>query len=109
MKDSIQIIITRNCNDDGSSGVVADSATALLPTGQLDTLLDSFESAYGLHKADDGNGNLVEVSKERNYAVRVRKFSEEVLSAYVIDQQKKLASDQAKLAVEQQLGQISII
>lgn len=108
-KDSIQIIISRDCNDDGSGGSIAENVKAVLPNGQLDTLLDAFQSAYGLYKVDDGNGGMVDVSKERNYTVRLKKFSEEVLSSYVIEHQKKSAIDYAKESVDQEISEIVIV
>lgn len=95
--DSIKITITRNCNPDGSGGTVADSVAAVMQDGVLDSILDAFVDKYG----EPPQG----VSRERWYAVCVRKMvrtrREEYLSQQKIDSAKTEAADEVRTEDEQ--------
>ena len=102
--DSIRIIVTRNCDENGHGGTVVDSAAAVLgsigETPVLDALVAAFADAYGIHQIDDGEGNLTPVSGFRNVTYRMRLFATEIVTAHM----KKVAAEQARTQAGQQAG-----
>jgi ribonuclease I len=95
--DSVRIIITKDCNQDGTGGTVVDDATSVLAplpngTSLLDTITAAFQDAYGIHTVED-----VPVSLYRNFAYRVRMFVTEIVTGYV----SKLAAQQAAATAQQ--------
>lgn len=100
--DSIRIIVTRDCDENGNGGEVVDNAIAVLGTvGQttvLDALTAAFVDAYGIHQIDDGEGNLTPVSGFRNVTYRMRLFATEIVTAYM----QKVAGEQARQQAAQQ-------
>lgn len=95
--DSVQIVIRRGVNADGSGGTIVDDASAVLgsigDTPILDALVAAFEDAYGLHEVDGQP-----VSGFRNVSYRMRQFSTEIAVAYL----QKVAAEQARTAAGQQ-------
>jgi ribonuclease I len=106
--DSIRIVITRNCDEQGSGGTVVDNAAAVLgsigQTKVLDALVAAFADAYGLHEVDG-----VAVTPERNMTYRMRMFATEIVTAYM----QKMAAEQARQQAGQQtqaaLGATTIV
>lgn len=101
--DSIRILITRDCDENGQGGTVVDDAAAVLgsigDTPVLDALVAAFADAYGLHEVANEAGELVPVSVYRNVTYRMRLYATEIVTAYM----QKMAAEQAR----QQAGQQS--
>lgn len=102
MADSIRIIITRGCDENGQGGEVVDNAAAVLgsigDTPILDALVAAFADAYGVYEIPDENGNPQPVSGYRNVTYRIRMFSTEIVTAYM----QKVAAQQAREQAGQQ-------
>jgi hypothetical protein len=113
MTDSIRIIITRDCDENGNGGTVIDDAAAILgsigETKVLDALVAAFADAYGIYEVDDGEGNLSPVTPERNMSYRMRMFATEIVTAYMqkmaAEQARQQAGEQAQIA----LGTVTIV
>lgn len=103
--DSIRIIITRNCDENGNGGEVVDNAAAVLgsigDTPVLDLITSAFADMYGIYEIVQGEGEQetrTPVSVYRNASYRMRMFATDIVKGYV----QKVAAEQAKQQASQQ-------
>lgn len=116
MADSIRIIITRNCNEDGTGGTVVDNAATVLgsigETPVLDAVVAAFAEAYGVHEIPDPNGeegDMIPVSGYRNMTYRMRMFATEIVTAYMQKQAASAAREQAGQQAAAALASVTVV
>lgn len=99
--DSIKVTITRDCNPDGTEGTVADSVTAVMPPGLLDSILDTFADRFG--PLPDT------ISRERWYSICLRKIASQYREEYLTRQEIQQAASQAADRNQSDNAQVTVV
>jgi len=104
MPDSVTITIRRNCDETGQTGTIADSATAVIPDGVLDSILAAYAAELGHHHVDSEP-----VSLERNMIWQIRRQTAEYLQRYLTNTGQAAVAAQVATQVAATQAAISVI
>lgn len=110
MKDLIRLVVIKNTDDEGNGGENLSTPTLLIPVGTIDTIFAAFKASYPQYFQDPNpdfnssqpesgqNPRYISLEDHKGFARTIRLFVEEIVKAYVVELQRKVAEQQASQA-----------
>lgn len=123
--DSVRIILTKDCDENGDSGkIVEDVVTILAPlpdnSSAIDALVAAFADAYPFETYDnpkfdseqpesDTNPAKLAHAPYRNFTIKLRKYSEEIVKPFLKKAMQKQLDAQAEAVAASVFGGVTVI